>query len=298
MVFYVLGGCIFYMKRVYINNAEYNLIFNSFGVDTDKLCSVFIFLRGSKNGERRYNPIGKLKHFGLLKSKTTLSRHAIETYVPKLIELGLITLNSDGGVSVISTTRSFRLFGGNCSRQILIPIQMCQSYIKTSIQVGFVRVKTNIKNQKKQIDKKETQKQLLKKYVYQSKNMHLNILSKKEMKACEKIIARFGSVNEFLSMYCEETILSQQGFANLNKNVDGRYFKKQLVGNGFIETQIRTETLISNISYKKYLSLKEVIISSHGKGIYWCINKRSVEKYISSGIKERVFLSSGEFSAS
>jgi len=277
------------MKRVYINNAEYNLIFNSFGVDTDKLCSVFIFLRGSKNGERRYNPIGKLKHFGLLKSKTNLSRHCIETYVPKLIELGLITLNSDGGVSVISTTRSYRLFGANCSRQILIPIQMCQSYIKTSINVGFVRVKTNIKNQQKQIDKKETQKQLLKKYVYQSKNMHLNILTKKELRASEKIIARFGSVEGFLSMYCEETILSHQGFTNLNKNIDGRYFKKQLVDNGFIESQIRTETLISNISYKKYLSLKEAIISSHGRGIYWCTKKRSVEKYISSGIKERVF---------
>lgn len=277
------------MKRVYINNAEYNLIFNSFGVDTDKLCSVFIFLRGSKNGERRYNPIGKLKHFGLLKSRTTLSRHAIETYVPKLIELGLVTLNSDGGVSVISTTRSFRLFRGDCSRQILIPIQMCQSYIKTSIQVGFVRIKANIKKQQKQIDKKETQKQLLKKYVYQSKNMHLNILTKKELRASEKIIARFGSIDEFLSMYCEETILSQQGFANLNKNIDGRYFKKQLVDNGFIESQIRTETLISNISYKRFLVLKSTITLSIGKGVYWCPIKRSVEKYISSGIKERVF---------
>ena len=276
-------------KRVYINNAEYSLIFNTVGVDTDKLCSVFVHLRGSKNGKRRYNPSGKLKHFGLLKKETGLSRHVIETYVPILVKLGLVTLNKDGGVSVISTTRSFRLFGGDCSRQILIPIQMCQSYIKTSIQIGFVRIKTNIKNQKKQIDKKETQKQLLKKYVYQSKNPQKNILSKKEMKACEKIIARFGSVDKFLSMYCEETILSQQGFANLNKNVDGRYFKKQLVDNGFIETQIRTETLISNISYKKYLTLKEVIISSNGRGVYWCAKKRSVEKYVSSGIKERVF---------
>ena len=277
------------MKRVYVNNAEYNLIFNSVGVDTDKLCSVFIFLRGSKNGKRRYNPIGKLKHFGLLKKETGLSRHSIETYVPKLIELGLVTLNSDGGVSVISTTRSFRLFGGDCSRQILIPIQMCQCYIKTSLQVGFVRVKTSIKNQKKQIDKKETQKQLLKKYVYQTKNMQKNILTRKELKACEKIIARFGSVDKFLSMYCEETILSQQGFANLNKNVDGRYFKKQLVDNGLIETQIRTETLISNISYSKFLTLKDVIISINGRGIYWCAKKRSVEKYISSGIKEIFF---------
>jgi len=277
------------MKRVYVNNAEYNLIFNSFGVDTDKLCSVFIFLRGSKNGRRRYNPIGKLKHYSLLKKETGLSRHAIETYVPKLVELGLVTLNSDGGVSIVSTTRSFKLFGSDCKRQILIPIQMCQSYIKTSVQVGFVRVKTNIKNQKKQIDKKETQKQLLKKYVYQAKNPQKNILSKKEFKSCEKLIARYGSVDKFLSMYCEETILSQQGFTTLNKNTDGRYFKKQLVDNGLIETQIRTETLISNISYKRYLTLKDVITSVNGKGVYWCIKNRSVEKYISSGIKERVF---------
>ena len=69
-------------KKVYINNAEYNLIFNTIGVDSDKLCSVFVHLRGSKNGRRRYNPIGKLKHYGLLKKETGLSRHVIETYVP------------------------------------------------------------------------------------------------------------------------------------------------------------------------------------------------------------------------
>jgi len=283
------------MKRVYINNAEYNLIFNSIGVDTDKLCSVFIFLRGSKNGQRRYNPIGKLKHFGLLKSQTNLSRHSIETYAPKLIELGLVTLNSDGGVSVISTTRSYRLFGTDCKRQILIPIQMCDSYIKTSVQVGFVRVKTNIKNQNKQIDKKETQKKLLKKYVYQSNNPQKTILNTAEIRACKKLIKNYGSVDKFMSDYCEETILSQKGFANLNKDVDGRYFKKQLLDCGFIKTEIRKKVLFKNMSYKKYLSLKEIIISEEGYGIVYNIYNRNVEKILVSRIEESFFLSNREF---
>ena len=277
------------MKRVYINNAEYSLIFNSIGVDTDKLCSVFIFLRGSKNGQRRYSPTGKLKHFGLLKSQTNLSRHSIETYVPKLIELGLVTLNSDGGVSIISTTRSYRLFGADCKRQILIPIQMCDSYIKTSVQVGFVRVKTNIKNQKKQIDKKETQKKLLKKYVYQSNNPQKTILNIAEIRACKKLIKNYGSVDKFMSDYCEETILSQKGFANLNKDVDGRYFKKQLSDCGFIKTEIRKKVLFRNMSYKKYLSLKEIIISQEGYGIVYNIYNKNVEKILASKVEEIFF---------
>lgn len=275
------------MKRVYINNAEYNLIFNSTGVDTDKLCSVFVYMRGSKNGKRRYNPIGKLKHYGLLKKETNLSRHAIEIYVPKLIELGLVTLNSDGGVSVVSTKRSFNLFKGDIKREKLIPIQMCQSYIKTSIQVGFVRIKNSITNQENQINIKEKQKKLIKKYTHLLKNPQKTILSKKEIKSCEKLIERYGSIDKFNNSYCSEVILSQNGFANLNKNIDGRYFKKQLLENNLIESKIRTEVLFRDMSYKKYLLVKTVIISQHGKGVFWCPKSRSVKKFLSSKLKQK-----------
>lgn len=275
------------MKRVYINNAEYNLIFNSTGVDTDKLCSVFIYIRGSKNGKRRYNPTGKLKHYGLLKKETNLSRHAIETYVPKLIELGLVTLNSDGGVSVISTKRSFKLFKGDIKREKLIPIQMCQSYIKTSIQVGFVRIKNSIRNQESEIDKKEKQKKLLKKYNFWLKNPQKTILSNEEIKSCEKLIERYGSVQKFNQSYCSEVILSQNGFANLNKNIDGRYFKKQLLESNLIESKIRTEVLFRDMSYKKYLLVKTVIISQHGKGVFWCPKSKSVKRFLSSKLKTK-----------
>ena len=287
------------MKRVYINNVEYSIIFNINGVNSDTLCSIFVHLRGSKNGRRRYEPKGKLKHFSLLKSETGLSRHTIEKYVPFLIELGLVKLNKDGGVTVIGFDTSFKTLKTTQSRKKYIPIDMHKSHLKTAVSVGSVRIKNSINNQIKSIDKKDTQTKLLKKHDFQLKNPNLTILSKAEFKAVDRILKKHGSKEEFLSTYCEETILSHKGFANLNKNIDGRYFKKQLVDNGFIETQIRTETLISNFSYKKYLSLKETIVLANGRGVYWCPIKRSVEKYISSGIKERgFFLSSGEFSAS
>lgn len=273
------------MKRVYINNAEYNTFFNIDFVDSDKLCAVFIHLRGSKNGERRYKPQGKLKHFGLLVKETKLSRHAIETYTPILIKLGVVSLNKDGGVSVMGFDTSFKLLKTNETKKIYIPIQMQKSWLKTMIGVGYVRTKSNIKHQNKQIDIKETQKKLLKKYVYQTNNPTINILNRKEKSSAEKLVVRYGSVNEFLSTYCEETILSHNGFAKLNKSKDGRYFKKQLVDCGFIESKIRTEKLSNQISYKKYISLKSVFIDNSGKGIYWSPLDGCVHKYLPSSIK-------------
>lgn len=269
-------------KRVYINNAEYNLIFNINSVDSDKLCSVFVHLRGSKNGRRRFTPKGRLKHFSLLREETGLSRHSIETYVPILIELGLVTLNSDGGVSVIGFDSSFEKFKTTQTRKKYIPIQMHESHLKTAVSVGNVRIINCINNQKKSIDKKDTQTKLLKKHDFQVKNPHLMILSKAESKAVGRIVEKYGSKEKFLSTYCEEIILSQQGFANLNKNKDGRYFKKQLVDCGMIESKIRVERLTNQISYKKFLTLKQTVISVNGKGIYYNIQDKCVYKYLSS----------------
>lgn len=272
------------MKRVYINNAEYSLIFNTIGVDSDKLCSVFVHLRGSKNGRRRYNPIGKLKHYGLLKKETNLSRHAIETYVPILIELGLVTLNLDGGVSVIGFDTSFKRLTTNNKRKKYIPIEMFKSFLKTAVSVGNVRVINSRNNQRKYIDKKDTQTKLLRRHDFQVRNPHLNILSKGEYNAVNKIIEKYGSKEKFLSTYCEEIILSQQGFANLNKNVDGRYFKKQLVDCGMIESKRRAEKLSNPMPYKKFLSLKSVFIDNNGRGIYYNIIDKCIYKCLSSSL--------------
>lgn len=275
-------------KRVYINNVEYNIIFNINTVDSDKLCAVFVHLRGSKNGKRRYSPQGKLKHFSLLKKETNLSRHTIETYVPILVKLGLVTLNSDGGVSIIGFDSSFKALRTTESRKKYIPVQMFKSHLKTAVSVGNVRIINSINNQRKHIDKKDTQTKLFKKHSFQVKNPHLRILSKAENRAIDRLLEKYGSEEKFLSTYCEEIILSQNGFTNLNKNKDGRYFKKQLVDCGMIESKIRVEKLTNQISYKKFLTLKQTIISVNGRGIYWCPLDKCVYKYLSSGIMSNV----------
>jgi hypothetical protein len=161
---------------------------------------------------------------------------------------------------------------------------MHKSHLKTAISVGSVRIKNSINNQIKYIDKKDTQTKLLKKHDFQLKNPNLNILSKAEFKAVNRILTKYGSKEKFLSTYCEEIILSHQGFANLNKFTDGRYFKKQLVDCGIIESKIRTEKLTNKISYKKFLSLKQTIISVNGKGIYWSPLDGCAYKYLSSSL--------------
>ena len=273
------------MNRVYINNAEYNIIYQSQGFDTDKLCSVFVHLRGSKGGKRRYEPKGKLGHYSLLKSETGLSRHSLEKYVPQLVKLGLVKLNLDGGVTVIGFDSSFKRFKTNKKKKAYIPISMEKSYLKTAVSVGNVRIINSINAQEKYIDKKDTQTKLIKRHLFQLKNPNLQIMSKAQNRAIGRILEKHGSFEKFQSTYCEETILSQQGFANLNKGKDGRYFKKQLVDCGMIESKIRLEEILKNISYKKYLTLKETIVSVNGRGVFWCPVKRSVFKYLSSSIK-------------
>jgi hypothetical protein len=276
------------MKRVYINNVEYSIIFDINSVDSDKLCSVFVHLRGSKNGRRRYAPKGKLKHYSLLKDETGLSRHTLEKYVPYLIDLGLVSFNSDGGVSVIGFDSSFEKLKTKNLRKKYIPIDMYSSHLKTAVSVGRVRVINSAQKQAKYIDKKEAQTKILKRHDFQVKNPHLRILSKAEYNTVNKIMAKYGSKEKFLSTYCEEIILSQQGFADLNKNKDGRYFKKQLVDCGMIESKIRLEKLTNPISYKRYLSLKPIITSVNGKGVYWSPIDKCVYKYLASTLNVKV----------
>jgi hypothetical protein len=162
---------------------------------------------------------------------------------------------------------------------------MHESHLKTAVSVGSVRIQNSINTQKKYIDKKDTQTKLIKRHEFQVKNPNLNILSKAEFRAVDRIVEKYGSKEKFLSTYCEEIILSQNGFAKLNKNKDGRYFKKQLVDCGMIESKIRVEKLLSNISYKKYLTIKASIISVNGKGVYWSPLDKGVYKYLSSSLR-------------
>lgn len=273
-------------KKVFINNVEYNTMFRYKGVDTDKLCGIFMELRASKNGEKRYNPTEKLKHYKLLKARTSLTRCAIEKYIPILIELGLVRLEADGGVHIIGFNSSFNQLRTDEKKLIRIPIQKEKSYIKTALNVAYVRIKSNLKHQQTQIDKKYTQTKLLKKYVYQQQNPHKNILTKKELKASLKLIEKYGSVDKLLSTYCEQTILSQKGFSRLNKNKDGKYFKKQLIQKNLIQSEIREEVLLENIEYKEYLKVKSVLIFNYHKGIIWCPKTKCVYLMLTSSVKD------------
>jgi len=271
-------------QKIYINNAEYSAIFNYEGLDTDKLCSVFVHIRAGKEGKRRYSPGVKLKHYGLLSNQTSLSRHAIETYVPALIKLNLIRLNKDGGVSINSTTASFKTHGEKLAREILIPIKIQNSYLKTALNIAYVRIRSNIKNQQKQIDSKDRQQKLLKKYIYQSRHPEKIILTLKETKAAEKLLKRVGSLDEFKKDYCTETILSLEGFSRIKKN--GKYFKKQLVDNNLIINKHRFKTVVNfYVRVADYYSNINTFRALYGNGIYRDRVTGFVNVILSSGIE-------------
>jgi len=276
----------------YINNAEYNIINrHDAGVDVDKLCAVFIHLRAAKNGERRFNPKGRLKHFGLLKDATKLSRHVIEKYVPHLIKLGLVTLNKDGGVTIIGFNRSFKLFKDPLSRLKLIPVKLHQSYLDTAIDVAFTRVKSNLKNQKKQIDLKTKQIRLLNTYNYSLKHPQKSILSKANIKEAQRLIEKYGDRSNFKSKFCKETVLSLHGFSKLKNPAEadythaGKYFKKRLLKQKLIKTEIRSELIIFSIPAWQYFQNKEILQKEYGRGIYWCRRSSCVRRRVASKVE-------------
>lgn len=276
------------MKKVYINNVEYNTIFNINKVDSDKLCAIFVHLRGRKNGKNRYEPKGKLKHYSLLSSETGLSRHTIEKYVPVLIEIGFVTLDSDGGVTIIGFDKSFRDFKTTEKTKKIIPLTMYESHLKTVVSVKYVRIKNSAKNQRTSIDKKDKQTKLIKRHAYQMKNPEQKIMSLKEINAIDRLLYKYDSFDNFKSTYCEDVILSQEGYTTLNKGKNGKYLKKQLLDCGMIDSEIRVEKIIPCISYKNFLAMKKTITQINGKGVYWSPIDKGVYKYLSSSLIELI----------
>lgn len=239
-------------KIVRINSKLYFDLFQKGG---DKLIAVYCILKSSRNGEVKYYSYKSknnktVRGLNILRTKTSLTLHSIEQYVPMLIDMGLCFIDFNGDFVLIGNKKVNEKFN---SRK-LVPIKIGRNMMETSYYVVSVRIHSAQKKQENQIKIKLTRSEQL----VQGKNPR-NI---NDYRKSLQIIKMYGE-NIKIS---EKTVLSNEGFCLLKQGEskkesikfvksNGTYWKRKLKSIGLVKTS-REFTPIKKMTYAEYRLLR------------------------------------------
>ncbi|WP_445381224.1 hypothetical protein [Robiginitalea sp. IMCC43444] len=250
------------MKTILLSNIEYHYLLN---VGGDPLIALFATFRCHKPGVV-YETEGKKGALSLLRARTGLSRAIVEKYTPLLIEHGLVDIHYNGNVAIR---------GRNWSRRNLpfiqynklIPIQIGPKFTDTQLYAAFVRVHSNITEQKSRIGRKAEQIKLLK------EKLNGTLKTQADYKRSERLLQQ-GGLKTIKSRYLSNSTISNLGFYKLLKNEEGstenhkrigHYFKKRLLKRGLIH-QCRNVQRVSRL--KSRVGLEELVLSESYGGFF------------------------------
>ena len=212
----------------------------------DKLISVYTILKASRNGEVKYyahtsNNNKSVSGFALLRKQTNLTLHSIKKYVPMLIDLGLCFIDKNGDFVLLGNDKLKTKYNNK-----LVPITVGKNLTETAYKSLAVRMFSAEKNQKTQIEKKQTRSEII---AYGSKKLS---------KYYDKKYGHNLEVNE-------KIVLSLQGFGDLKHGKDneikdikssGAYYKRKLREKGIIKTK-REFKKLKKATYSEYLQMKK-----------------------------------------
>lgn len=230
-----------------INSRLYFDLFSNEKVDGDKLVSVFCILKTSRTKDKFYSYTSRnnkfIGGFSLLRAQTSLTLHTIKTYVPVLIDMGLISILDSGDVYVMGGEKIKTLY----SSKKLVPIIIGKNLHDTAVNSLSVRCHSAQLQQERQILKKQNRSELLK----QLSNPTNNKLYKKAKRLSKRLSGEEITI-------IDEVILSNQGYAVLKRGVEnnksmGCYWKQRLIKKGLIESKRRFKKL-QEMSYGEYLT--------------------------------------------
>jgi hypothetical protein len=211
-------------------------------------------LKSSRDGEVKYYSYTsknnkKLSGFNLLRNKTSLTLHAIEKYVPILIELGLCFIDKNGDFVLLGNDKLKDKYNTK-----LVPLKVGKNLTDTSYNVYLVRGFSMEKSQTKQINKKLTQREQIAQIS--------NPKTLADYKAAKRLVKIHGEKGVEV---IEKTVLSLQGFGVLKHSENneirdikssGAYYKRKLIEKGLITTK-REFKKIDKMSYSEFLNRKE-----------------------------------------
>lgn len=241
------------MKTIRLPSLLYSALFEEGG---DKLVAVFCMLKAQRKKKEKYLAY-KAKNNkwvggkNLLRQRTTLSLHSLNKYLAPLLEMDLCWFDSNGDFCVLGNNKLKERFGA----KKLVPILVSKKLTTTAWYSFNVRVHSNEDSQKRMIDKKQHQRELL---VNRD-----NPKSLKEFKAAKRLIKKLGSVE--LPQLIDKVVLSNQGFGRIKEGTKvedysqhhkGRYAKEKLKELGAIKTR-RQFTLIKRMSFGAYRLFKK-----------------------------------------
>lgn len=270
-------------KIARINSRLYFDLFSNEEVDGDKLVSVFSILKTSRTEDKYYSYTSRNNKFiggySLLRAKTNLTLHTIKTYVPVLIDMGLISILENGDVYVMGGEKIKTLY----SSKKLVPIIIGKNLHDTAVNSLSVRCHSAQLQQEKQILKKQNRSELLK----QLSNPTTNKLYKKAKRLAKRLNGEEITI-------IDEVILSNQGYAVLKRGVEnnksmGCYWKQKLVKKGLIESKRRFKKLKA-MSYGEYLNY--ISFYPDSKTVYrngfLCVEEIAALKNIDLTIKKEI----------
>lgn len=223
------------------------------GLSGDKLIAVYSILKFYRdNGIKYYSYKSKnnkkISGYSLLRAKTNLSLHAIDKYVPVLIEMGLCFIDNNGDFVLLGNQKTKDLYNS----YKLVPIEIGKNVTDTATNVMLVRVHAKQLEEQKQYRKKLTRSEII--------SQGIDPKTYAQLKATKAMSKRFG---EFTLN--EKTVLSVHGFAVLkhgaennikNLKSSGSYWKNKLKKKGLITTE-RQFNKIEKMSYDYYLQLRK-----------------------------------------
>lgn len=240
------------MSKIYrIPSKLYHCLFQygiDNGFDGDKLISVYSILKANSEDNGKYYAFTsknnkKVSGYSILRAKTNLTLHSLKKYVPILIELELCFFDSNNDFVLIGNDKIKKRLKSNK----IVPILIGKNIIHTAYNVYYVRLHSNERKQKKAIEKKHNQRELLK--------LKDNPRTLKELKAIKRL-QRKGDKGGF---FIDKCVLSIKGFSYLKFTEEnkqkGNYWKKKLIDKKLVSTKRRFE-VIKKMSYKEFLNAK------------------------------------------
>lgn len=238
-------------KTVRIPSRLYHKLYSNGKVDGDRLIAVFCMLKAGRDGEKRYmahkSANGKfVGGYSLLRKQTNLSIATLQKYVPILEQEGLVTFHKNGNVHILGNNKTKASFNMK-----LVPIPVGKNLVFTARAVLFVRVYTCAKNQRKEIDRKRIQRELLTQGLTNPSNIN-------EYRKAKKAFEKLGTTEIEIT---EDVILSNRGYARLKGGLNdstsrGSYWKSVLLAMKCISSNRRLER-ISQMSYLEYLTIRK-----------------------------------------
>ena len=232
-------------SKIYYYLFQYGIDNN---IDGDKLIAVYSILKTNFDNNGKYYSFTsknnkKVSGYSILRAKTNLTLHTLKKYVPILIKLELCFFDLNNDFVLVGNDKLKTIFNS----KKLVPIKIDKNLIHTAYNVYFVRLHSNERKQKKAIEKKYNQRELLK--------LKDNPKSLKQLKA----IRRLEKKDDKKGFFTDKCVLSIKGFCYLKfteeNKLKGNYWKKKLIDKKLVSTKRRFE-VIKKMSYKEFLNSK------------------------------------------